>query len=221
MRSRLDARGPATWDRLAARYGGQERLEARAVDAALRLAAVGPQERLVDLGTGTGFVLRRLAGLPQRPREAVGVDRSAGMLARVGELPDNWSAVCADACDVPLPDGWTDVVTSSYLLHLLGPAERAAVLAEARRLLRPAATSRLVVVTPWACDRRVGGRLVSCALAFAARVRPAAWGGLRPLDPSPDLQAAGFAPTRRIVLPRGGYPSLVVEARPVDQGVSR
>ena len=41
----------ATWDRHAARYGAQERWETAAIDAALRIAAARPHERLVDLAT--------------------------------------------------------------------------------------------------------------------------------------------------------------------------
>jgi ubiquinone/menaquinone biosynthesis C-methylase UbiE len=204
----------APWDRLSVRYGAQERLETRAVDTALRLASSPPAERLVDLATGTGLVLRRLAACPARPLTAIGVDRSAGMLARAGELPPGWSTMHAEARQVPLPSAWADVVTCSYLLHLLEPAERAEVLAEARRLLRPTAPARLITVTVWADDRRGRGRLVSRALSLAARARPATWGGLRPLDPSRDLTAAGFVVTRRVVLPRRGYPSLVLAARP-------
>ena len=116
------------------------------------LAAAQPGDRLVDLATGTGLLLRRLAAAPVRPRAAIGVDRSAGMLAHVGELPAGWSTLNADARAVPLPDGSADVVTCAYLLHLLDPADRAAVLAEARRLLahRRARSPRLVVVTTWA-----------------------------------------------------------------------
>jgi len=203
-----------TWNRLAVRYGAQEHLETRAIDAALRLARTTPAERLVDLATGTGLVLRRLADWPARPRAAVGVDRSADMLARVGDLPPGWSTVHADAQRVPLPDAWSDVVVCSYLLHLLEPDERAAVLAEARRLLRPGETSRLISVTVWADDHGARGRLVSRALHGCAQVRPAAWGGLRPLDPTDDLIAAGFAVAHRVVLPRRGYPSLVLAASP-------
>jgi len=200
--------GAAAWDRHAARYGAQERWEASAIDAALRLAGARPGERLVDLATGSGLVLRRLAARPIRPREAVGVDRSRGMLDRVGELPQGWSTVAADARAVPLPDGWADVVTCSYLLHLLDAGDRAAVLAEARRLLAPRASSRLVVVTVWA--RRA---LVRGALGLLARAMPSACGGLHVLDPTADLARAGFRLTRRIALPRHGYPSLVLAAK--------
>ncbi len=205
---------PATWDGLAARYGAQESLEARAVAASLSLADPGPADRLVDLGTGTGVVLRALAGRPVRPLTAVGVDRSPGMLARVGSLPAGWRTVQADATCVPLGDGAADVVTCAYLLHLLEPADRASVLCEAARLLAPAPDSRLVVTTVWAEPATPGGAAVNATLRALAWSRPRAWGGLRPLDPTPELAAAGFTPTHKVVLPRGGYPSLVIRARP-------
>jgi len=95
-----------TWDEHATRYAGQERLEARAIEAALRLADPLPQDRVVDLATGTGLLLRALAA-----------------------------------------------------------------------------------------------------------ASPSRWGGLRPLDPTAELGPAGLVATHRVVVPRGGYPSLVVRAR--------
>ena len=208
-----EAAAAATWDRLAGRYGAQERHELPAIDAAIALAAAQPTDRLVDLATGTGLLLRRLARAPVRPREAIGVDRSAGMLAHVGELPAGWSTLNADARAVPLPDGSADVVTCAYLLQLLGHADRAAVLAEARRLLA-GPDSRLVVVTTWADGDDLRGRLTRAALERLAGARPATAGGMRPLDPSADLQRAGFETTGREVLARGRFPSLVLAARP-------
>lgn len=212
------ASAAATWDRLAARYGEQERHELEAIDAAIALAAPQPGERLVDLATGTGLLLRRLAAAPVRPHEAIGVDRSPGMLARVGALPDGWSTLSADARAVPLPDGSADVVTCAYLLQLLAPADRAAVLAEARRLLagptEPGSGSRLVVVTTWVEGDHLSGRLRRAALDRLAHARPAVAGGMRPLDPSADLRQAGFETTAREVLARGRFPSLVLAARP-------
>jgi len=82
------AAAAGTWDEHATRYAGQERLEARAIEAALRLADPRPQDWAVDLATGTGVVLRALAARDPRPAKVTGVDRSAGMLAQVGRLPD-------------------------------------------------------------------------------------------------------------------------------------
>lgn len=207
-----EASAVATWDGHAERYGAQERFERAAIAALLAAADVRPQERLVDLATGTGAVLRALAAGDARPVQATGVDRSAGMLARIGPLPDGWQTVRADAASVPLADGSADVVTCAYLLHLLDADERAAVLAEARRLLAPAPGSRLVLATVWADPRPAGGRVLHWILRAMARARPRAWGGLMPLDPMPELAAAGLVATRRVVVPRGGYPSLVIRA---------
>jgi ubiquinone/menaquinone biosynthesis C-methylase UbiE len=204
----------AVWDAQAARYGAQERFEARAVEAALRLAAPAEDDRIVDLACGTGLLLRALAARAPRPREAVGVDRSAGMLGRVGPLPPGWRTLRADARCVPLPDDGADVVTCSYLLHLLDAPDRAAVLAEARRLLAPGGGSRLVVVSVWPKSSAPWGRLLHAAFGALAAQRPARLGGLAPLDPTADLHAAGFAVTQRVELPRRGYPSLVLRAEP-------
>ena len=131
------------------------------------------------------------------------------MLARVGELPAGWRTLRADARATGLPAASADVVTCAYLLHLLAPAERAAVLAETLRLLARAPHARVAVVTVHAQRRPL-----AAVLAAAARLGPATWRGLRPLDPTPDLLRAGFGITRRAVVPRGGYPSLVIVARP-------
>ena len=207
------AAAAGTWDEHATRYAGQERLEARAIEAALRLADPRPQDRVVDLATGTGLLLRALAARDPRPAAATGVDRSAGMLAQVGRLPDEWRVVWGDARCVPLPDGAADVVTCCYLLHLLGMEDRGRVLREARRLLRGAPGSRLVIVTVWANPDRIGGRMLSGVLPRLAAASPRRWGGLMPLDPMAELGPAGLVATHRVVLPRGGYPSLVVRAR--------
>lgn len=195
---------PATWDRHAARYGRQEHLEAAATDTLLRLAAPLPGEHLVDVGTGTGLVLRTLAARDDRPRRATGFDRSARMLEQTGPLPAGWAVVQAPADDIPLADGSADVITCAYVLHLLAPRERADVLGELRRLLAPG--GRLVLSTTWS-SRPATRR----ALAAVALTAPARLGGLRPLNPAGDLRRAGFAPGRSAFV-RHGYPTLVVRA---------
>lgn len=206
------ADAPGTWDRQAARYAAQEPLEARTLATVARLAAPGTEATVVDLGAGTGGVSRALAALPAPPAQVVGVDRSPGMLgaAPAGGLPPGWRVLQADARAVPLPDGAGDVVTCAYVLHLLGRDDRAAVLAEAARLLRPG--GRLVVATVWTDGSRPGGRAAGAVLRGLAAVAPTRLGGLRPLDPTADLEHAGFAVLREVRLPRGGYPSLVLAA---------
>lgn len=203
--SRRDA--PWIWDANASHYARQESLEGRAVETAVRLAAPAPGEHLVDVATGTGIVLRTLAGRPpaDRPRSAIGVDASRRMLAQVGTLPAGWELRQADARALPLDDASADVVTCTYLLHLLSAEDRATVVAEIRRILKVG--GRVVVATPW--SPRLAVRAVLTTAAFVA---PAKVGGLAPLDPTDDLRAAGLEPRARVVLPRRGYPTVVVLA---------
>jgi len=199
----------ADWDALAEVYDRQLLLERRAVDAALDLADAGLNDVLLDAGTGTGAVLRALAARPVRPRTAIGVDASARMLDRVPLLPAGWHVEQADLTQLPAEDSTFDVAIASYVLHLLEPGDRRAVLGELRRVLRPG--GRLITVTVYVPERpRL--RPLGTALAKLARAYPQRLGGLRPLDPRPDLIDAGFTPqTARTVLL--GYPSLCVAAR--------
>jgi len=194
-----------TWDRAARGYARQEHLEHRAIRRALDLAAPAPDEQLLDVATGTGLVLRELARRPAPPASAVGLDASAAMLARVGPLPAGWRAVHGDATALPFSDASFDVAIAAYLLHVLQSPERAATLAELRRVVRIG--GRLVTVTMWAA-RPAGDAL----LAGLARAAPAILGGLRPFDPRPELTTAGWVPERAAAL-HGGYPSLIVRVR--------
>ena len=187
------------WDRLSRVYDRQLWLERRAIDAALALAQPTPETALLDAGTGTGAVLRALATRPDRPRHVVGIDSSEAMLARVPSLPEGWDLVRADIAELPFDDASFDVATAVYLLHVLEPASRVAALGELRRALRPG--GRLVTVTPF--SRALGG---------LARLVPSRLGGLRPLDPRPEIAEAGFRLERARTV-RAGYYSLCVSAQ--------
>lgn len=56
-------------------------------------------------------------------------------------------------------------------------------------------------------------RALHGTLRAAACAGPRRLGGLMPLDPASDLARAGFVTTRRPMLPRGGYPSVVLRGR--------
>lgn len=197
------------WDRVARFYDLQLWLERAALNVALDLAKIGADDRLLDLGCGTGGLLRELAGRAPVPREAIGVDASARMLARVPVLPAGWSLQQADAGRLPFPDRSFDVVTAAYLLHLLDQSERAAVLAEARRVLRP--HGRLVVVTVAPPRSRALARILDCAFR-PARLRAGILAGLRPLDPWPDLEDGGFV-AQGVRRTYRGYPSVIIAAQ--------
>lgn len=177
------------WDRVSDRYDRQRWLESSSVRCLLELASPTAHARVLDLATGTGAILRVMAARPSPPHNVVGVDRSNAMLRHVPPLPDGWSTVQADARALPFAECTFDLVTVSYLLHLLDKRDRATVLNEAHRVLRP--NGRLAVLTPAIPP---GGPLrpIARALDHLAARAPERFGGLRALDPTESLLKAGF-----------------------------
>lgn len=200
--------GPLSyWDLVARVYDWQLALERPAIRTALELLRPCPEERLLDLGTGTGALLRELALHADRPAEAIGVDASREMLARVGPLPPGWRLLHADAADLPFPDGRFDVAAAAYLLHILDEEALNRALREVQRVLVPG--GRLVTVTPTAprSSLRVPYRATTRVLEALTPLAAA----LRPFDAASELTRAGLrvAETRYVAR---GYPSLCVLA---------
>jgi ubiquinone/menaquinone biosynthesis C-methylase UbiE len=183
-------------------YDWQLPLERTALATAAELAAPGENERLLDVATGTGGLLRELSRRRAWPAEVVGIDRSASMLAVAAAhgLPAGWRLLSGDARRLPFPDRRFDVVTACYLLHLLDRECRARTIAEIARVLR--AGARAVTVT-------IESRRPVARAALARLPRPSS---LRPLDPSDELRAAGLEPLRASFV-RNGWPSLCVLAQ--------
>jgi ubiquinone/menaquinone biosynthesis C-methylase UbiE len=185
-------------------YDWQLPLERRALATAADLAAPAKSERLLDVATGTGGLLRELSRRSARPAEVVGIDRSTSMLAVAAArgLPAAWRLLPGDATSLPFPDARFDVVTACYLLHLLDRQGRARTIAEIARVMRDGA--RVVTVTVE--SRRPVSRT---GLALLPRSS-----GLHPLDPRDELAAAALEPLRAVYV-RGGWPSLCVLAQRV------
>lgn len=198
------------WERGATLYRFQVWLERPALVEAVALAGPRRSDRAVDLGTGTGAFLRELARAPDPPESVVGVDTSAAMLAQAGELPTGWRLMQADARALPFEDGCVDLLVTAYLLHVVAADERAAILAEARRVL--SRRGRLVSVTPAAPRSRVGRRVVQSICGHGRRAGGLG-AGLCPLDPRPELEGAGFVVRVARYVARG-YRSWCVLAEP-------
>ena len=198
------------WSSLARAYDWQLPLERTALAAAVELADPSPDDAVLDLGTGTGGLLRELAERPGRPRIAIGVDACPAMLERARALPAGWSVEVGDARRLPYPDSTFSVVTATYLLHVVDAAARRQIVTEARRVLR--ADGRFVVVTP-TCPRTRLARMLYARLVAAAGCAGGPRAAFRPLDPRPDLSAASFtiAAARRV---GRGYPSICVLGAP-------
>jgi arsenite methyltransferase len=145
----------ATSRRLAATYTTPDIVAQRgAIRAAL---SPRPGERVLDIGSGPGYLAREMASLVGPAGSVHGVDISENMLAIArttgpapgsgrlsGSAPVEFSAGEANA--LPFPDGSFDAVTVTQVYEYV--AELPAALTEAHRVLRPG--GRLLVLdTDW------------------------------------------------------------------------
>jgi SAM-dependent methyltransferase len=111
----------------------------------LAAAAIGPQDRVLDLGCGIGNLLIALAekvGFAQPP---VGVDVSPAIIelgrseVRRSGLEGRITLLAAAADHLPFTDAAFDVAISSHVVKHLDDAMLAASLCEVARVLRPGA----------------------------------------------------------------------------------
>lgn len=110
------------------------------IDALAERGRVTPTARVVDVGTGTGFVAAGLAG---RAATVIGVDNSPAMLdvaadnlAALGTT--NVTLANGEVDRLPLPDDSVDVAVANMVLH--HAPEPAAMLIEMARVVRPGGT---------------------------------------------------------------------------------
>ena len=131
----------ASYDRMWERYVRDS--------TALALAEfpTAPALRVLDIGCGTGVLLRRVLDA-DATRSAIGVDITMNMLRQASQrLPNTVPLVCASGDAVPLRAASADLVVSTNALHYMrDPIE---MLREAHRLLVPGGT---VIVSDWCRD---------------------------------------------------------------------
>ena len=101
-------------------------------------------DRLLDLGTGTGVVLRTRPIVAAATGLMVGCDRSSAMLKRAYSRVAGLRVLVADATAMPLRDESFDVITASFVLSHI--RDYPIALAEMHRILKPGGT---VAVSSW------------------------------------------------------------------------
>ena len=135
-----------SYDNIAERY--DQVWSARFEAVARQIWALVPPhagDRLLDIGTGTGIMLRSLAQVAPGAVLTVGCDRSAGMLLRAREWVAGVRVLVADAIALPFRDESFHLATASFVLSHIHDYPRA--LAETLRVLKP---SGRLAVSSWA-----------------------------------------------------------------------
>ena len=137
----------AKWDVIRGLYMANERVEQA------MLAATGDAVgEYLDIGTGTGQIIRLLGG---RVQHALGVDASREMLAVArANLESADLSHCqvrqGDIMALPIADAVMDLVTIHHVLHFLD--DPAAAVKEAARTLRTGSTAMIVDFAPHSID---------------------------------------------------------------------
>ncbi len=102
-------------------------------------------DRILDVGSGAGQIIRHLLQTAQPDAEIVGFDLSAEMLRRARERLDSDRPffVAADMMQMPFRDNSFDCVTCGYVLeHIPDPLPG---LSEFARVLKPGGVALLLV----------------------------------------------------------------------------
>jgi malonyl-CoA O-methyltransferase len=123
--------------------GASGRVSRQFHEAVVAAAPLGPGARVLDVGCGTGALLRRL--MAARPGiEASGVDVAAGMLVVARRACPGATILEAPAEALPFGDGAFDLVTACLAFHHF--PDQTAFAREAARVLRPGGT--LLIAEP-------------------------------------------------------------------------
>ncbi len=102
------------------------------------MGELGAGERVVDVGCGAGIDSLIAAKMVGPAGAVVGVDMTVAMLEKARTAADGVDNVefrQGFGEEIPVPDGWADVVISNGVLNLMPDKRRA--LAEMARILKP------------------------------------------------------------------------------------
>jgi ubiquinone/menaquinone biosynthesis C-methylase UbiE len=209
-------RMPRIYTRLAPVYEAWARAtESKARRRVLELASVRPGEDVLEVATGTGVQLVRLAGANPGGR-TLGVEISEGMLAQTRRrlehagLAGEVEVLGGSALELPIADESFDLLVNGYMLDLLPLDDIPRALGEFKRVLRP------------------GGRLVLSNMTKGERRRHRIWdwayergvvvtANCRGVLTAPVLRELNFRGVSRQYLSQMLFPTEIVTAHKEDR----
>lgn len=182
--------------------------------AAIEAAEVRAGERILEVAVGPGLTLLALARRAGGEAPIFGVDISTSMLRLADErLREaglaNVGLIVADCRSLPFEDASFDLLYNGYMLDLIRFDEMGQILAEFRRVLRPA--GRLVLLN-MSKDRDAPTVRERLYELLPANLVLYLAGGCRPVMMEGRVREAGFEHISRTFL-AGRFPSEIVLAR--------
>ena len=202
--SRAEAR--RVYNTLGTKLDRSARYEARARRYALDALDLRPDQRVLQIGVGTGGEHLALVRAVGSGGLAVGLDLSRTMLELTRRRSD--TPLCeGDTVALPFATRSFDRLFCAYVLDLLPAADLPGALAEFTRVLRPGGRAVFVSLTEGVTAT---SRLFVAAWSLWFRWNARALGGCRPLQLLPLLDHCGLAVVQRRVIVQQGFPSEVV-----------
>ena len=181
----------ALFDRLADRYDQVVPFFAEFAARLLDVVAPVPGTRLLDVGSGWGAIASAAAA---RGCVVTAVDAAPRMVSLLRDAHPEMDVRLMDAHRLDLPGSSYDLATGGFVIHLVD--DRARVLGELRRVLRPGAS--VALTTPGPCEDR--GRWDAWDALCTEFAGAPEQGPGSDREVAPYLRAAGFADIRSVNL---------------------